>query len=111
MARQALNAARVVAPLLVIGAALSGCSSESSQTRAAASSSTSSSAPSASGPRVGGPVHLQRPRSGSARVDASALPVPEDFEGEFRKQITSSNYLDALGSAAAEASAAKRTHP
>ena len=24
--------------------------------------------------------------------------MPEDFESEFRKQITSSNYLDALGS-------------
>lgn len=72
-----------------------------------ASSATAASTPSAPSP------HRQPPRSGkgAARIEASSLPVPEDYERELRKQITSSNYLDALESAAAEASAAKRVHP
>ena len=103
MARQALTASVVVGLLVV---SLAACSSESSPAQATAASASSTPAPSAAARR-------QTPRSGigTAKIDASSLPVPEDFESEFRKQITSSNYLEALGSAAAEASAANRTHP
>lgn len=110
MARKPLTA---LALALAAAVGLAGCSSESAPT----STSASSAPPEGAAHESGGPVHQQgphrpTPRSGTAaRVEASSLPVPEDFEGEFRKQITSSNYLDALRSAAAEASAARRSHP
>lgn len=56
-----------------------------------------------------------RPRKPNAPpIVASSLPVPEDFEAELRKQITSSNYLEALnglGSAAAAVSSVPSAHP
>ncbi|MFO0615599.1 MAG: hypothetical protein U0414_23600 [Polyangiaceae bacterium] len=98
--------------LPVLGAAVLGALS------LAACSSPSADAPSASASAAvtvatAVPTFARRrpPRSGVAHVDPSSLPVPEDYESEFRKQITSSNYLDALESAAAEASAAPRAHP
>jgi hypothetical protein len=98
-----------IASLLIFALASTACSSSSADDPTPGATTSSLGATSAH------PFHpakpIGNPRSAdAARIDPSSLPVPEDFEQEFRKQITSSNYLDALNSAAAEASAAAHTH-
>lgn len=99
--------------LLVVGACLGGCSSGSSTE----GTSTAAAASSSGIPMIKltdkrfGPPRVGARKNGGAKIVASSLPVAEDYESEFKKQITSSNYLDALNSAAAEASAAPSAHP
>lgn len=108
-----MDRALSVASLLLVVCGVMGCSSPSS------TEGTSTAALSSSGiPMIKltdkrfGPPRVGNRRSGTgAKIAPSSLPVAEDFESEFRKQITSSNYLDALNSAAAEASAAPSAHP
>jgi hypothetical protein len=91
---------------LAIALALAACSSDDPPSASASIAGSATPPPPAIKTRM-----PPRSRIGAAHVEASSLPVPEDFESELRKQITSSNYLDALESAAAEASAAARAHP